>query len=151
MLRHWLDNAEPARRARFDECSERAAAATDPEERARWIDAADAARRWHDLEFDPTPIDSRYERPKEEAFAWAGAVMADAGRVDWGRVRAAQPAPVLLCLGRSDHLIPHTSWDGVEPRPHQVVTALFERSGHTPFVEEPERFTDVLARWLSDR
>lgn len=58
----------------------------------------------------------------------------------------AQPvaAPVLVCLGRDDFVVPFTLWEGVTwPR-----VEIFERSGHQPFVEEPERFVEVVTGWL---
>jgi proline iminopeptidase len=147
---HWIACAEPERRARFDERSRRAAAAGDDlVERQRWIEAADAVRSWHDLDFDPTPIDAAYERPRDEVMAWAGAVFQDAANVDWPAVLRSQPAPVLLALGRSDFLVPCTLWEGALPPPFEVHT--FDRSGHTPFVEQPDEFTATVGRWLEER
>ena len=58
-------------------------------------------------------------------------------------------APALVCVGRHD---PQTPW----PDNAAIAAALpggrlevFERSGHYPFVEEPERFTAVVAGFLS--
>jgi pimeloyl-ACP methyl ester carboxylesterase len=148
---HWLAHAEPERRRRFDECSQRAANATDDDERQRWIDAADSLRRWHDLDADETESAARYDRPQAETLAWVAAIFGDAAGagVDWRHVREHQPAPVLLALGRSDFLVPHTAWDD-ENTPATCTTVRFGRSGHTPFAEEPERFTDELRAWLAE-
>jgi pimeloyl-ACP methyl ester carboxylesterase len=58
-------------------------------------------------------------------------------------------APALVCVGRHD---PQTPW----PDNAAIAAALpagrlevFERSGHYPFVEEPERFTAVVAAFCS--
>jgi proline iminopeptidase len=58
-------------------------------------------------------------------------------------------APALVCVGRHD---PQTPW----PDNAAIAAALpagrlevFERSGHYPFLEEPERFTAVVAAFRS--
>jgi pimeloyl-ACP methyl ester carboxylesterase len=58
-------------------------------------------------------------------------------------------APALVCVGRHD---PQTPW----PDNAAIAATLpagrlevFERSGHYPFVEEPDRFTAVVAGFLS--
>ena len=62
---------------------------------------------------------------------------------------AAAAAPALVCVGRHD---PQTPW----PDNAAIAAALqdgrlevFERSGHYPFLEEPDRFTAVVAGFLS--
>jgi proline iminopeptidase len=59
--------------------------------------------------------------------------------------------PLLLALGRYDYVVPHRLWDDIAPRLSGATVALFERSGHQPFVEEPERFADVVTGWLARR
>lgn len=57
-------------------------------------------------------------------------------------------APVLIAHGRYDYIIPHTLWDErTHKLPHHTY-ALFERSGHTPPLEEPERFDQTLLEWV---
>ena len=58
-------------------------------------------------------------------------------------------APVLVCVGRHD---PQTPW----PDNAAITAALpagrldvFEHSGHYPFIEEPDRFTAVVAAFLT--
>ena len=58
-------------------------------------------------------------------------------------------APALICVGRHD---PQTPW----PDNAAIAAALpagrlevFERSGHYPFVEEPDRFAAVVAAFVS--
>ena len=58
-------------------------------------------------------------------------------------------APLLVAHGRHDYVVPHTMWDDVLPRLPTASFALFERSGHQPFFEEPERFADVVSAWMS--
>jgi proline iminopeptidase len=57
-------------------------------------------------------------------------------------------APVLVVMGRHDYEVPHILWDEVLPTLRNVTFHLFERSGHTPQLEEPERFDQLLLEWL---
>jgi proline iminopeptidase len=56
--------------------------------------------------------------------------------------------PMLVAVGRYDYNNPHTLWrgDGDEERSYSFV--LFERSGHGPMFEEPERFDQALLEWV---
>lgn len=57
--------------------------------------------------------------------------------------------PIFLALGRHDYVVPHTLWDGIAEKLPRVRVEVFERSGHQPFFEEPERFTDVVTEWMA--
>ena len=65
-------------------------------------------------------------------------------------VTAGQPltVPLLVAHGRHDYVVPHTMWDGVLPQLAAASVQLFERSGHQPFFEEPQRFVEVVAEWM---
>ena len=56
--------------------------------------------------------------------------------------------PLLLVHGRYDYTVPYTLWSGVAEKLPTATLRLFERSGHHPFVEEPEAFTLALADWM---
>ena len=45
--------------------------------------------------------------------------------------------------------MPYVVWDGIPPTLPNATFRIFERSGHQPFFEEPERFTAVLTRWMA--
>lgn len=54
--------------------------------------------------------------------------------------------PTCLALGRYDYVVPHVLWEHITlPR---TIQRIFERSGHQPFVEEPDRFTGVITAWM---
>lgn len=42
----------------------------------------------------------------------------------------------------------HTLWDGIEAVLPTATRHLFPRSGHQPFVEEPDEFTTIVADWM---
>ena len=56
--------------------------------------------------------------------------------------------PVQILHGRYDYANPYTLWDRHRHElPHHTF-ALFDRSGHTPQLEEPNRFDETLLAWL---
>ena len=58
-------------------------------------------------------------------------------------------APILVAHGRYDYVSPHTMWKGIVDAMPGVTMHLFERSGHQPFFEEPERFVEVVREWMA--
>jgi proline iminopeptidase len=57
-------------------------------------------------------------------------------------------APVFLALGRYDYVVPYTLWEGVKDKFSNLSYNLFEKSGHTPQLEEPEIFDQKLLDWI---
>lgn len=58
-------------------------------------------------------------------------------------------APVLVLSGRHDWLFtPEHDGEALASRLPQAEHVVFERSGHNPFAEEPERFAAVVTKWL---
>lgn len=65
--------------------------------------------------------------------------------VDAGSLRV----PIFLALGCHDYTaVSHVLWHGVAPSLPTVTRHLFERSGHQPFVEEPDRFSTAVIGWM---
>ncbi len=58
--------------------------------------------------------------------------------------------PVLRVHGASDYIVPPPLWEAHESMGEHVVTKTFERSGHHPPCEEPERFVRELHNFLRD-
>ena len=84
-------------------------------------------------------------RPPPRRARWQASVR----RVDLQPRLGRITVPTLVCVGRHD---PQTPW----PSNAEIAAALpagrlevFERSGHYPFLEEPERFATVVAAFLS--
>lgn len=57
-------------------------------------------------------------------------------------------SPVFLALGRYDYVVPYTLWDDVKQEFPNLSYNLFEKSGHTPQLEEPELFDRKLIEWI---
>ena len=56
--------------------------------------------------------------------------------------------PLLVAHGKHDYVVPHTMWEGVLPQLPTASFQLFDRSGHQPFFEEPQRFGQVVTEWM---
>jgi len=63
---------------------------------------------------------------------------------------AALRTPLLIAHGRHDYTVPYVLWDDVIIKLSTATKRLFDRSGHQPFVEEPERFTSEVIAWLTE-
>lgn len=59
--------------------------------------------------------------------------------------------PTFIVHGRYDYAVPHTMWDGIVDQLPNATFRLFERSGHQPFFEEPQRFADAVVEWMNTR
>lgn len=57
-------------------------------------------------------------------------------------------APVLVAVGRYDYAVPPTLWTARQTALPNLSLRLFEYSGHTPQLEEPHAFDEVLLDWL---
>jgi proline iminopeptidase len=60
-------------------------------------------------------------------------------------------APMFIAHGRYDYAVPHLMWDGVVGTLPDARLQIFERSGHQPFFEEPERFAGAVNDWMARR
>lgn len=59
--------------------------------------------------------------------------------------------PVAVMLGKYDGLVaPPESWNAVQEKFKQVKIYVFEKSGHTPQLEEPELFSQCLLSFIKD-
>lgn len=59
--------------------------------------------------------------------------------------------PIFHAHGRYDYVVPYTLWDGIPARLPDATFQVFERSGHQPFCEEPERFAQEVTDWMASR
>jgi proline iminopeptidase len=58
-------------------------------------------------------------------------------------------APVFIAHGRYDYVVPHLMWGGVVETLPDARLEIFEKSGHQPFFEEPERFARAVHEWMA--
>ncbi len=58
------------------------------------------------------------------------------------------PVPVFVAMGLHDYVVPPTLWNEPRKRMSTVTYHLFEKSGHTPQLEEPQLFDQRLIEWF---
>ena len=63
---------------------------------------------------------------------------------------AALDVPVFVGLGRYDYWNPPHLWDAVRGHFRRLRLRIFERSGHTPQLEEADAFDRELLAWLKE-
>ena len=146
--RYWDVNASGARKAVLEKnhvlLGEAAQTSLSPGAAfvARYV--AEGPRFWYDPHYDASslwkgvPIDT-------EAFTAFRNFFVDY-RFYW-RLEDLS-APMLVVMGRHDYVVPPALWESRLPDLPPVTYRLFERSGHTPQLEEPEAFARLLLEWL---
>jgi proline iminopeptidase len=149
---YWDTHASAVRKAALrrnqDSLAPHALAAMSPEDSvvARYVAAG--PRYWHDPTYDASwlwrdvPMDMAALAAFKEMFVSFEAAW------DLARLRA----PVLVVMGRHDYVVPPRLWDEALPRlgPGSVTYRVLEQSGHTPQLEEPRAFDELLLEWLWD-
>jgi proline iminopeptidase len=107
---------------------------------------AQAPMRFFDPRFDALPLFAEAEfRPK--LFEHVLGPLTAGWRVTADR--ESLQVPILLAHGRYDYVSPYTMWNGIVETLPDAEMHLFERSGHQPFFEEPERFVEVVRAWMA--
>jgi proline iminopeptidase len=156
---YWAERASEERKAALRRSRGALAphglATMSPEEAvvARYV--AEGPRYWHDPTYDASwlwrgvPLDMDALAAFKELFE-SYEVGCDPARLQ---------APVLVVMGRHDYVVPPPLWDdalrglgnGTGTGAGRVTYRVLERSGHTPQLEEPRAFDEVLLEWLWER
>jgi len=107
---------------------------------------AQTPMRFYDADYDAAPL-------FEGAIPKAEVLMHIMGTLlpGWAARAAARPlrAPTLVAHGRHDYVVPWTLWEDIAAT-LPATLRVFERSGHQPFVEEPEAFVAAVSTLLRD-
>ena len=149
--RFWEADASAERKGilarRLAELTPELLATLSPGEVAMRRNAALGPRNWYDPSYDGS-------------WLWEGVVpdMLVTQRLfgelfatyDLAQGPGAITMPVLVAHGRYDYVVPYTLWEEHRHKLPRNTYALFERSGHTPPFEEPERFDQTLLAWVRD-
>jgi pimeloyl-ACP methyl ester carboxylesterase len=98
---------------------------------------AEADRDWMVAECARLPIGS------------LSAILFDQSVQDYREVVPKIDLPTLICWGRHDALLPVSGAANLHEFIPQAQVELFEDSGHCPFLEETDRFNDVLGAFLA--
>jgi non-heme chloroperoxidase len=76
------------------------------------------------------------------------AILFDQSVQDYRDVLPAVDIPTLVCWGRHDALLPVSGAAHLQEHMPQATVELFEHSGHCPFIEEADRFNQVVENFL---
>jgi pimeloyl-ACP methyl ester carboxylesterase len=99
------------------------------------------------------------EPPSAEDQAWmveellrlppgiAGSILFDQTLVDYRETLSKVSIPTLLCYGRGD-TVPVAAGEYMRDRMPNAQLVVFEESNHCPFLEEPDRFNQVVDDWI---
>lgn len=100
-------------------------------------------RNWYDFNYDPTPLwEGVYCNMPMMDYVW-GELFRD---ID---ISAGTSIPTLIALGRHDYIVaPPSSWEALLPAFPNSIIKIFEKSGHTPMLEEPAAFDETFRRFL---
>lgn len=145
--RHWEADASEERKrileTNLSKLTEEALGKAFPSERVAMNYMANGPRYWYDPKYDCSWIWEGVEVNSEVWDHFFGKVMTD---------YVIHPedvyAPVFLALGRYDYVCPYILWDGVKERFPNLSYNLFEKSGHTPQLEEQGLFDKLLIDWI---
>jgi pimeloyl-ACP methyl ester carboxylesterase len=143
---YWEAKAEPERRQRAAAIVAAHNAADSGSEKARLVQEYGHLRQWRDLDYDSSTLDA-FER--DPGMHWVNAIFESAKAVDWPASFARIACPVFIALGEYDFLAPMTLWTPDLLPPHTTVE-VFNRSGHSPYVEQPTEFVEAVERWVAN-
>lgn len=73
-----------------------------------------------------------------------------AARPDQSETLASWQGPTLILMGAEDRLCPRDRHDQMHALMPQSTLEIVENAGHLPTLEQPERTTAALIRWLED-
>jgi proline iminopeptidase len=145
---YWDEHASDGRKAVLQENWRRLTPehldALSPAERfvARYV--ADGPKYWYDERYDASWLWHRMPVNAPLVALFRGFFMDY--RLSWDAHQ--MTAPVLVITGRHDYVVPYTLWNTSAVELPRFTSHLFERSGHTPQLEEPELFNRVLLDWI---
>ncbi len=146
--RHWQEAVCPERKAKLAQDLEKLneEIAARPESRFITFCIRLGAKSWFDHNFDAAPLWAGVEvNMTGMDYLW-GEVFRD---LDVGLGLNELQAPVLLIMGRFDYLVaPAASWDRWRSSFRSLTVRIFDRSAHTPQLEEGENFDSELIDWL---
>jgi proline iminopeptidase len=100
---------------------------------------------WHNATFDWGPMWEGASPPNEDVFFRLNQLFFE---YDLGQGPGQITAPVFVAMGLYDYIVPHTLWEDERQKLAHATFYLFEKSGHTPQLEEPELFAERAIEWF---
>lgn len=147
--RHWA-NAPEERKRLYEENMAKIKDSIEqltPKEAFVKIGAAEGPKRWYDANFDATAYYERMTINFDLVAHLFGKLFANYTMFKDGE----HPnVPTFLAIGKSDYVVPYTLWEGKYDTLPSLTIAYFDRSGHTPQLEESDLFDKRLLEWINE-
>lgn len=105
-------------------------------------------RIWYDANFDASKLWEGVEVNSVGAGIIWGSMFAD---YDLASALKAIKCPIFLALGRYDYFNPPHLWEKYREHASDLTVRIFEKSAHTPQLEESNNFDEELIRWLDNK
>ena len=96
-------------------------------------------------------VDEMYAMAAQTPTSTAVATMLELINADLRAIVPVVDVPTLLLYGRHSHVFPSAVGEWMHAQIPGSELVMFERSGHCPFWEEPDKFNDVVRSFLERR
>lgn len=106
--------------------------------------AADGPKYWYNPNFDALPLWQGVPVSMEALGVFREFFVDYEFSCDPTRLNV----PVLAVIGMHDYAVPHTLWNDTLRNLQGLTYCLLDKSGHTPQLEEPGRFDQIVKDWL---
>ena len=118
-----------------------------PKEAFVKIGSAEGPKRWYDADFDATAYYERMTMNFDLVMHLFGELFAN---YTMFKGEEHPNVPTFLAIGKSDYVVPYTLWEGKYDTLPNLTIVYFERSGHTPQLEESDLFDKRLLEWINE-
>ena len=148
---YWQESVCPVRKAKLESDLAGLAAEIEaaPDRRFVTFCVRMGARSWYDYGFDAAPFWEGVQVNMPVFDHLWGEAFRD---IDIAQNLDRLDIPVFLALGRYDYLVaPYATWEPYRSSFKDLTVRVFEKSGHTPQLEESALFDAELLSWLSSR
>ncbi|HLB41616.1 MAG TPA: alpha/beta hydrolase [Gammaproteobacteria bacterium] len=117
-----------------------------PDKRFIFYSLRSGPRIWYDYQYDAANLwENVTVIPEMFDYVWGSLFK----NIDITKNLENFNKPVLLMLGRYDYWNPPHLWEPLRSKFKNLTIRVFERSGHTPQLEEAALFDNELLNWLS--
>ncbi len=144
--RYFEESVCPERKAAFAAKMRNLTENTHPSFIERMI--AFGPRLWYNYLFDASPLWKNVEVNTIGADIIWGSMFAN---YNTEKALKTVQCPILLALGRYDYFNPPHLWEKYRDHALDLTIRIFEKSSHTPQLEEPKNFDDELLKWLEQK
>lgn len=149
--RHWQEAVCPERKAKLENDLQHLPAeiAAAPEKRFITFCLRLGARSWYDYTFDAAPLWQGVDVNMPVIDHLWGEAFRD---IDIANGLDRLDKPVFLALGRFDYLVaPAHTWEPYRKHFRDLTVRVFDKSAHTPQLEESALFDAEVLVWMASR